>query len=198
LWSIYLVEVCSQGIAVSSVRDFFAAQLPGAGWTQTPKLPLDGGYQAPCGNAYCWAKDGAPRYVGLENVTDHGNNVTTYQLRLFLPPPVPSCPSFFSTSPIHGYQSFVQVFTLYVPLPPLSLLTPDDASGGQKGLEMCSAGTASSVASFMRNELGKEGWVLSSSASSSDQVWHDHSGNTFHWSVPSATGWELDYRVALP
>lgn len=108
LWSIYIVKLCSQGSSTSGIDSFFAAQLPGAGWTQTPKLPFDGGYQQPCGDAYCWAKDTAPRYVGLEKVTDAGNGVTTFQLRLFMPPPTPK-----GNMGIRSRKCFVSPLLLY-------------------------------------------------------------------------------------
>ena len=202
LWTISLVNVCSQGITAANVRSFFGTQLPGTGWTQTPKLPLDGGYQKPCGDPYCWAKDTAPRYVGLESVTDKGNSVTTYQLRLFVPPPVPACnPLYFGSPPIPalpGYPPFVgPIYGLYVPLPPLTTAVPSYASGGQRGYGICSAGTTASVAHFMSTELPKEGWTLFQNTSSTDQIWQ-HAGSKLHWSVSDPTNWELDYRIRSP
>jgi hypothetical protein len=196
LWTILLDQGCTNGMSASAVRSFFSSQYPASGWAYAPKLPFDGGYFAPCGDAYCWGKDTPQRFVGLENVTDHGG-ATTYQLRLFLPPTAPSCtdPN-FTMSPIHGYQTFVEVFTYYVALPPLSLIAPDDATGGQKGLEICSAGSVSSIITFMQTELPKQGWSLLS-GSGGNQTWQQ-SGKQVHWSVSSATGWEIDWRVPLP
>ncbi len=196
LWTILLDQACTDGTSATAVRSFFASQYPATGWAYAPKLPFDGGYFAPCGDAYCWGKDTPQRFVGLENVTDHGG-ATTYQLRLFLPPTAPTCsdPN-FASSPIHGYQTFASVFTYYVALPPLSLLAPDDAAGGQRGLEICSAGDVTSVIAFMQTELPKQGWSYAS-GTGGNQTWQQH-GDQVHWSVSSATGWEIDWRVPLP
>jgi hypothetical protein len=74
----------------TSTRSYFASGLPHAGWTQAPRLPYDGAYQASCGDPYCWKKDHAPRYVSLESVTSHGGGVVTYHIRLAVPPNEPS------------------------------------------------------------------------------------------------------------
>ncbi len=195
LWSVYLDQACTDGASASAVYAFFASQYPSAGWPQVSKLPFDGGYFAPCGDAYCWGKGTPQRFVGLEHVVDHGG-ATTYQLRLFLPPPVPACGSSFAHPEPPGFQPFLGVFTYYVALPPLSLLLPNDAAGGQKGEDICSAGTVSSIITFMQTELPKQGFSHLS-GSGGDQTWQQ-GGKTIHWSISDPHGWEIDWRVPLP
>src|SRR5579872_6771663 len=118
-WSIYTFNVCSPNNTAAAVRTFFAAQLPAHSWAQSPTLPFNGSYQAPCGDPYCWAKDTAPRYVGLENVTDAGNNNVTYRIRLFIPPPSPQCPSPF-LGPSGPFDTWMVSSSVGVPAPPLA------------------------------------------------------------------------------
>jgi hypothetical protein len=195
LWSIYLDQICTDNTSVSAVQSFFAAQYPSSGWAQAPKLPFDGGYFAPCGDSYCWGKDTPQRFVGLEQVTAHGTSVT-YQLRLFLPPAPPTCG--FTGYPSNAYQPFAETFTnLYVALPPNSITTPDDASGGQKGLEICSTGTQASVITFMQTELPRQGFSIVSGSGTNSETWQN-GGHMVHFSVTDPTSWEIDWRIPLP
>jgi hypothetical protein len=195
LWSIYLEQACTNTTTVSGVQSFFASHYPSSGWAQAPKMPFDGGYFAPCGDPYCWGKDTVQRFVGLENVAAHGTSVT-YQLRLFVPPAPPSCS--FSGYPTNAFQPFVGTFTgLYVALPPNSITVPDDASGGQKGYDICSTGTQSSIVTFMDTELPKQGFSIVSGAATTHQTWQN-GGHVVNFSVDSPTSWEIDWRVPLP
>jgi hypothetical protein len=163
-WTIYLFNACSPNNTAAAVRAFFAAQLPGHSWAQSPILPYNGSYQAPCGDPYCWAKDTAPRYVGLENVIDAGNNNVTYRIRLFIPPPVPQCP----TGPFHGpsgpFDTWMISSSVGVPAPPLAEHGP--ASGfDQNGYaqdpdpSLCAAGDASSLTAYFNYVMPLLGWA---------------------------------------
>jgi len=154
LFTIYLFQVCSPNTTKSGIQSFFSGQMVAKGWVYSPTLPFDGGYQAPCGDPYCWtsgAPMAAPRYVGLENVTAIGNGLVTYQMRLFVPPTMPICPHFTT------FTTFVPQHK-EVPLPPETVIEPGDASGVLVSNGMCSAGTAASIDLFMNTELGKLGW----------------------------------------
>ncbi len=154
-WTISLMQACAPNTTASFVRSFYAGQLPALGWAYSPTLPFDGGYQAPCGDAYCWAKGTASRYVGLEFPTDHAGGFVTFQLRLFIPPPTPNC----SGGPFQPppYKSFASNDSS-LPLPPLTVYGAGDGSGALLSNTMCSAGTADSVNSFYTTELPKLGW----------------------------------------
>ncbi len=166
LWSVYLQNACAPGTTASAVRSYYATQLPAHGWAYAPTLPFDGGYQAPCGDAYCWAKDTAPRYVGLEAVTDAGGGNVTFTLRFFVPPTAPGC-SVGDTLGVYSGKTYQSTWTDggSVPLPPLTLFglgsgfskTAYDADGYTG---MCSAGTAASVNTFFTTELPRLGWTF--------------------------------------
>ncbi len=173
LWSIYLMNACTPNSTANAVRSFFASQLPSSGWAISATLPFDGGYQAPCGDPYCWAKDTAPRYVGLESVTDAGNGFVTYRLRLFIPPAAPaSCyTSMFANPP---YQSFWWDDTA-IPVPPLSINAgPGETIPGPpaRGFSyVCSAGTMSSIQLFMQTELTRLGYHVGTLPCYSGTYW---------------------------
>jgi hypothetical protein len=153
LFTIYLEQVCSPNTDANAVRAFFSAQMIANGWVQSPTLPFDGGYQAPCGDPYCWTYNAqAPRYVGLEKVTDLGNNLVSYQLRTFVPPPYPTC--YAALTP---YTLFLPQHTT-VPLPPLTIFGPGDASGSLTSHHLCSAGNDDSINNFMITEVSKLGF----------------------------------------
>ncbi len=153
LFTIYLMQVCAPNTSKAGMQSFYGTQMIAQGYTQSPTLPFDGGYQAPCGDPYCWGYPAiAPRYVGLEKVTELGNNLVSYQLRLFVPPPYPTC------SPITTPYAFFLAQHTAVPLPPLTVIEPGDGSGSILSNRMCSAGTANSIDTFMSSELGKLGF----------------------------------------
>lgn len=162
-WSIFLFNACSPGTSSTAVRAFFAAQLPAHGWAQSATLPFNGSYPAPCGDAYCWGKDTAPRYVGLENVTDAGNNNVTYRIRLFTPPPTPQCPVGPFLGPSGPFAQWLLSSQAGVPAPPLGEHGP--ASGFDQngyaqdpGDSMCVAGDATSLAAYFAFTMPYLGW----------------------------------------
>ena len=155
LFTIYLFQVCSPNTSKSGIQSFFSSQMITNGWLASPTLPFDGGYQAPCGDPYCWGSGSpgaAPRYVGLEKVTELGNSLVSYQMRIFVPPTFPICPHFMNT-----FISFLPNHK-EVPLPPETVPEPGDASGALLNSQLCSAGTAASIDTFMTTELTKLNW----------------------------------------
>jgi hypothetical protein len=163
-WSIYTFNVCSPNYTAVAVRAFFAAQLPAHSWAQSPTLPFNGSYQAPCGDPYCWMKDAAPRYVGLEKVIDAGNNNVTYRIRLFIPPPLPQCP----VGPFHGpggpFDTWMLSSSVGVPAPPLAEHGPSsgfDQNGYAQDPDpsLCAAGNASSLTAYFNYVMPLLGWA---------------------------------------
>jgi hypothetical protein len=207
LWTIYLLNACAPNTTAAAVRSFYSSQLTAQGWTYAPTLPFDGGYQQACGDAYCWGKDAAPRYVGLEVPTDHPGGSVTFTLRLFVPPSIPGCLNNGPFSP--PYQSFYPQYSS-LPLPPLTLFGPGDGSGGLTSNTMCSAGTMDAVNSFFTNELTKHGWHQGSFTPPSGQPacggpspfkgWISPDGkHVAAWTATggsaAANGWFLQYCV---
>lgn len=78
-------------------------------------------------------------------------------------PAPPTCDANFPTPPVY-YDTLpdatfmaTDVFAK-VPLPPLTRSYDDDAAGGTRGRQMCSAGTTDSILSFMNEHLVQLGW----------------------------------------
>jgi hypothetical protein len=158
LYAIAEFDVCAPATDPQTVESYYTKQLGAAGWTTSMRYPFDGGYLAVCGDPYCWFKDTAPRYVSLEQVTARGNGVVTYHVRLATPPPAPNCPApAFQGPPYQSY--FPTTTTTDLPLPPLTEFGALTKTGALASEALCSAGTASSVDSFLQSELSMLGWA---------------------------------------
>jgi hypothetical protein len=107
----------------------------------------------------------------------------------------PACGSNFSGAGSQSYQSTLTTAYGTVPLPPLSRTVPNDASGGVRGYDICSAGTAADVTAFMEQNLPTYGWTLVSS-SGGVATWQSSTG-TITWSVPDPLEWNIHWRVPL-
>lgn len=82
-----------------------------------------------------------------------------------------------------------------VPLPPISRTVPNDASGGVRGYDICSFGTAATITAFLQQNLPAYGWTLVST-SGGIQSWKSSSG-TINWSVTDPLDWNINWRVPL-
>jgi hypothetical protein len=111
------------------------------------------------------------------------------------PPPAPACGSNFAGPGSQSYQATLTTTYGTVPLPPQSRIVPNDASGGVRGYDICSAGTASEVTAFMEQNLPAYGWTLVSS-SGGMETWKTGKG-TINWSVPDPLEWNINWRVPL-
>lgn len=111
------------------------------------------------------------------------------------PPPPPACGSNFSSPGSQSYHATLTTAYGTVPLPPESRIVPNDASGGVRGYDICSAGTASDVKTFMEQNLPAYGWTFVSS-SGGVETWKNSKG-TINWSVPNPLEWNINWRVPL-
>jgi hypothetical protein len=104
--------------------------------------------------------------------------------------PAPECPNFptgyYAQIPNPGYTS-TDVFA-NLPLPPESRIVPNDASGGERGYDVCSAGTVASITSFMAEHLAALGWTAAGGG-----VW-TKDGYSLTVLIPSATDWNIHWR----
>ncbi len=161
LYAIAEFDVCTPNADPLTIESYFTTQLGANGWTTSARYPFDGGYLAVCGDPYCWFKDTAPRYVSLEQVTARGNGVVTYHLRLATPPPAPNCPTpAFQGPPYQGF--FPTANTPDLPLPPLTEFGALTKTGNLTGESLCSAGTATTINSYLQSELAMLGWTQGS------------------------------------
>jgi hypothetical protein len=138
-------------------------------------------------------------YPGLGGVQVTSPNQYTSQLVAptgqCTPPAPPVCGSNFSSSISQNYQSTLLTTYGTVPLPPLSRTVPNDAAGGVRGYDICSAGTASTVITYLEQNLPSYGWTLVSKSGGMES-WKNSSG-TINWSVTDPLEWNINWRVPL-
>jgi hypothetical protein len=186
------VQLCTADSSPSAVNAFFSG-LTSHSWLHSNTFPADGAYQSTCTNAACWAKD--VRYVMLpQPITDLGGGVERYHLIVAVAPPAPDCSGSGNTFSQGYYYAIpdpryvaTNVFA-HIPLPPLSRIVPDDASGGQRGYEICSAGTVASISSFMTKHLTDQGWT-----STGGGTW-TKSGYTLTLILNASAAWVVTWR----
>jgi hypothetical protein len=110
-------------------------------------------------------------------------------------PTPPVCGSNFSSPISQNYVSTLATDFGTVPLPPLSRTVPNNASGGVRGYDICSAGTASTVIMYMEQYLPSYGWTLVTKSGGMES-WKSSSG-TINWTVTDALEWNINWRVPL-
>lgn len=201
LFTVYTFDGCSPNTSVSGFTSFLANALTSVqhAWAGATLFPVDGGLMSTCNSNPCYwnAKGGPTYYITFDTITLKGNGVVTWHARyaIFDDGALPTCNANFSNSPVTGYQFFVNGMTPPVPLPPFTLLTPDDAAGST-GMDLCSPGTASSVSTFMTTELTKEGWQQVASNQKcvfTSQCWTG-GGSAISWQVTDPTDWIIAYH----
>jgi len=203
LFTVYQFTACSPATTINDVNAYFASHLGALphGWITWKQFPADGGLMANCGGP-CWydPKGGAFDYLIFDQFTDQGNGVVTYRARYAVSPNFPTCNSNFNNPPATQVNFFLPGYPVALPLPPLSSTTPDDASGGQKGFDICSPGDISSVSAFMQKELPATGWSQSSTGTSQDactftsECWVNGQ-NAISFNVTGADSWIIAWRV---
>jgi hypothetical protein len=149
-------------------------------FTWSGALPADHTYPAPGGVAVT-----SPNHLISALVAPTGQCTAAT-------PPV--CGSNFSSPISQSYQNTLTTDFGTVPLPPLSRIVPNNASGGQRGDDICSAGTAASVASFMRQNLPAYGWTFVSGGGNME-TWRSSTG-AITWSVSDPLNWNINWRVS--
>jgi hypothetical protein len=170
-------DICSAGTA-ASVTAFMQHNLPTYGWTLVSTS--SGGIQS-------WQNSIGTIYWSVPNPLEwhiywYGPSITP-----------PACGANFN-----GDQSYQNTLTTdfgTVPLPPLSRTVPNDAAGGVRGFDICSAGTTATITAFLQQNLPAFGWTLVST-SGGIQTWKSSSG-TIHWSVADPLEWNINWSVPL-
>ncbi len=122
-----------------------------------------------------------------------------------LAPPVcnanfPNPPVYYSTLPDASFKA-TNVFA-QVPLPPLTREYDNDAAGGVRGRQLCSAGTTESVLSFMSAHLMQLGWqevalngsdCLTAASYGQGQCWA-HGPYALFLGINSSADWLILFR----
>jgi hypothetical protein len=166
------------------------------GWSPSPTFPADGQYQAMCGANSCldFGQEHT-HFLDIGKITTLPNSLVRFHLSVTVPPDAPVCGSNFTNSPIKGYQ----LTTFFnAPLPPLTRAVPDDASGGLRGEDLCSAGTVATITSFLNRALPYTGWTKLSDPKCvfSEQCW-TKGGNAISWQVTDPKDWMIAYRQPI-
>jgi hypothetical protein len=210
-------DACTPATTTSAVYSFFANGLPGAGWAGASSYPYDTAWQASCGDPYCWKKDYKPRYVSLEKVTDRGNGLVSYHVRLAIPPAGPTCSSGVDIYTGKTWDPNVgSVPSLQSPPMTLDGLGDgyDDSVAAHTAIQdMCSAGNITAVNNFFNTELPKHGWshttpsaTMSSACHTSGAQWWKGK-DLFQWAPDTISNqsaaantvyWNYDYCHLLP
>jgi hypothetical protein len=168
-FTIWTSENCVEHSTVADIQKFYTDQLPTHAWKRSDYFPFDGYLQKYCGDPYCWAGAGAsPRYVGLDNATaDKGGGTIYFKLTFATPPSAPVCASGFEDGYYYRVPLSYKTTKVYnnIPLPPLTRLKGDNASGATRGYDICTAASATTFLSFMDKQLTASGWKLASSSS---------------------------------
>jgi len=113
----------------------------------------------------------------------------------------PNPPVYYNTLPDAKFKA-TSVYA-QVPLPPLTRSYDNDAAGGVRGRQMCSAGTTASVLTFMTQHLTQLGWhqadmngltcLNAGSFYGQPQCWKN--GNYFLFlGINSSTDWIILFR----
>ena len=197
LYEVMEFNVCAPSTSTSAIHTYYASQFPGMGWTQSSTYPYDGGYQAACGDPYCWKVDSTPEFSSLENVHAAGSGFVTYRMRLAFPPTVPDCSNILLPgNTLHLLFFWDQQPS--VPLPPLTVegLGDGSSSGGKTvySQAMCSPGTASSISSYMGKELGNHSWSSTPQNLCGTTGWViNGAGLAIKWNVSNPQDWTLSY-----
>lgn len=185
-------DVCYSGSSASTPNP------TSSGWSYAHSFPYQGallqyrGQAQPVCASLCFQLGNA-RYLALEQLTDHGNGVFTYHLRLATPPPAPVCSANFANSPLKGAQIAVED----VSLPPITYAVPDNAAN-LRGYDLCSSGTAASISAFLSSALPSTGWTKVAANARcfySDQCW-TRDLDVISWRVDDPADWHIAYRPA--
>jgi hypothetical protein len=208
-------NICYQGTVdqvngpYSGHSSIFAGLL-GAGWDFNSTFPYDGMTAArTChSGANCFNSNGLStpqHYISFENLTSPQTGFVTYHLRVAIPPASPSC------SPAANYASQPITLTwgitssLTYDLPPLTKGSTANLGSGYAGGNLytfCSAGSASTILSFMEGVAQANGETLLHTTSTSFQVCLQQAVSAYFTVTITANSgnvWTLNQSVpALP
>jgi hypothetical protein len=208
LFTVNQFTACSSATTISAVQSFYATQLPAQqhGWMVATQFPADGGLMTACGATCFWnPKGGNIYYLVFDQFTDHGAGVVTYRGRwaAFDISTLPTCSANFNASNPGAQRMvyFVGSGDSAFPVPPLSAIAPDDASGGVRGYDICSSGDVTSVTAFLTTEVPAAGWIRAPASDAhcinTTNCWTKN-GHYWSWrAVTDPTLWMISYRQPL-
>jgi hypothetical protein len=205
LFTVREFTACTSGTTASAVQSFYTTQLPALqhGWYQSNVFPADGGLMTACGSDCFWNPKGGNIYhLVFDQFIDHGAGVVTYRGRwaVFDISTLPTCNSNFSAANPGAQRMvyFVGSGDTAFPVPPLSSIAQDNASGGLRGYDICSPGDAASVNAFLAREVLAAGWTQAPAGDPHCFVMSNcwtKGGQYWSWNaVTDPTLWMVSYR----
>ncbi len=205
LFTVNQFTACTPNSSVSATQGFYNAHLPTLqhGWSAATSFPADGGLLVACA-APCFsnAKGGPVYYLVFDQFTDRGAGVVTYRGRwaAFDSTALPACGQNFGTGNTGAQQNvyFVGSGDTAFPVPPLSSIAAADASGGVRGYDVCSPGTAASASAFLAKEVPAAGWTKVTASNAhctiASNCW-TKGGQFWSWdAIGDPTLWTINYR----
>ncbi len=209
LFTVQQFTACTSGNTVDGVQAFLNTQLPALphGWMTSSTFPADGGLMQSCAAPWFFNPKGGPYYYFVfDHFSAHAGGVITYRARwaVFDLATLPACIANFNSSTPGAQQAvyFVGSGATALPVPPLSSIASDNASGGLRGYDICSPGTAASVTAFMEKEVPADGWTKVTTNDAhctiSSNCW-SKDGQYWSWgSISDPTLWRISYRQYVP
>lgn len=205
LFTVYSFSACTPNTTSAGLATFFSSHLGALehGWLNAQTFPTDGGLMSSCTETACWfnPKGGPLYYLTFDQYADKGNGIVTYRARWAVSPEFPTCGPNYNGSMAVRDVYFLPGYTPPLPLPPLSSTVPDDASGGLRGYDICSPGTAQSVSAFMAKELPATGWTKIAAVPAcfyGAECWQNGSA-VISWNAGTdPLDWHIAWRGALP
>jgi hypothetical protein len=204
LFTVNQFTACTPNSSVGATQGFYNAHLPAQhGWSAATSFPADGGLLVACA-APCFsnASSGPVYYVVIDQFTDRGAGVVTYRGRwaAFDSTSLPACGPNFGTGNTGAQQDvyFVGSGDTAFPVPPLSSIAAADASGGVRGYDVCSPGTAASVSAFLAKEVPAARWTKVTASNAhctiASNCW-SKGGQFWSWgAIGDPTLWTISYR----
>lgn len=193
------VNACAPNLDTLAIAIYYTQAMTNLGWSipTNAKVPYRfGGYMEHCSgwqSNLCWTKDAAPRYVSLENTQNATGGAVIFTLDLFTPPAPPQCPSTFTGFPYGpSYITVNSSKNLYIPMPPLTALYPQQDHSKITHYFLCSAGTAGTVSNFLQQTLPLQFWTQTSNLGNV-QVWVA-AGYRMTITLSDPTNWEIAYQ----
>jgi hypothetical protein len=167
------------------------ANLLGAGWGTSQTFPYTGDIQQPCVE-HCFDFADNQRYLTLDQITDHGNSVITYRMRLAAPPLSPTCnpTNYPAATPYSIYFDPNTTSAYHFQLPPLSKISSFNGGGHAGGTDtpICSAGTYATMIAFMQSSVTAAGWTVGTTSGTGFTAQMSQNGQTLTIDMSTSNG----------
>ncbi len=168
-WYVHTYTLCSPNSDTSLVVNSgghgsgtmsLFAYLQFINWGGNNHFPADGIAPTSCSSgAHCYLSLDLTQFLSIDQVTDNGNHLITWRVRLAEPPGSPGCSSSYNNPYLDPTGGPAQAGQLPpIPLPPLTRAGQGQGAAGNHYLPLCSAGSAASIEAFIAEAMPAYGW----------------------------------------